>query len=343
MMNTALLFNPIAGRGRSARIAGELASSLRSRGHDCVQVPFGPAAERVDIESIFRSVDVAVVAGGDGTVHHASRAAASTATPIYHYPLGTENLFARQFGMKRSISRLLDTLDVGRVIRMDRAFVNDLPFLLMCSVGYDANVVHRLARVRSGAITKLSYLPHMLREFITPHFPCFTITADGETILENQPGTAVIANSRQYAARLDPCPGACVSDAMLDICFLHHDTRAGLLQRMAETRLRLQSRSERFTQARAKTFTIHAEGEHLPVQVDGEAADEPHPGPASPRRALRTPITVRIDPAAVPVLVPKAFTLVEDSAEPVSFHPDRAQSLPRHEAPPADPSPSPAT
>src|SRR5204863_2401502 len=113
------LSNTRSGRGLSRWAAGVFPGALRSAGHNVAEAAVGDPAGWLG--SVLAGAGALVVAGGDGTVHRAARDAIAANVPIYQIPCGNENLFARQFGMTRSIDALLGALEQGRVVRIDIA------------------------------------------------------------------------------------------------------------------------------------------------------------------------------------------------------------------------------
>jgi diacylglycerol kinase family enzyme len=142
-------------------------------------------------------------------------------------------------------------------------------FMLMLSLGPDAGVVHRLAATRRGPITHASYLRPALHEALEPTLPSVTLACDGKVVAQGR-GMVIIANSRHYGGRLNPCHDAQVDDGLLDAAFLPADNAAELARWLLAARLRLHHHSEHLTQVRGRRFEIRC-AEPAPVQVDGEA------------------------------------------------------------------------
>ena len=109
--------------------------------------------------------------GGDGAMRLAAPAAVRTGVAVRHLPLGTENLFAREFGMNGSALTLRQAIENGRVVTVDTACANGRTFLLMASVGFDADVVRRVDASRSGHIRHWSYVRPMWQAFRQCEFP----------------------------------------------------------------------------------------------------------------------------------------------------------------------------
>lgn len=300
-MRVVLVYNPLAGKGRASFWARSLEQSLRADGHEAVAVDVGPSGVPGRLEAELSRAEVLVVIGGDGTVQAHAPIAARFAVPLYQFPLGTENLFAREFGMDRDYRTLRDALAATNIVRVDLARCNGDPFLLMCSVGPDANIIHRLAAHRTGPISHMSYARHVIGELLRPSFKSLHIEADGHEVISGQAGLAVVANSRQYALRIDPAKDASMTDGMLDLVFFPVTKRIGLLKWLGLSRLRSQLVFPGALYMRASTISIRNGKMPLPFQLDGEAHSTRELGGGA---LSASEVRIEIDPGVVPVLAP---------------------------------------
>lgn len=232
----------------------------------------GPGMSGEELLAAARRAEVMVVAGGDGSVHHAAGAAMGAGVPLYHLPCGNENLFAREFGMTRSVRRLSERIAAGRIERVDLGRIEaagvSRHFLLMASFGTDASVVHRLDAVRSRATGHLAYAVPSTVEFFRPHLPELTVVADGRAVVEGRRGLLVVANCRRYALGMDPCHRASMQDGRLDYLFMPCASSLGVVawglrcfRRVAEKR----------GAVGGGAAVIEVRGKKAACQVDGEA------------------------------------------------------------------------
>jgi diacylglycerol kinase (ATP) len=251
-----------------------------------------------ELERLVAASELIVVAGGDGTIHHTLPVAMRTGVPVYQLPMGTENLFARQFSMEAKAELLARSLVAPQVVAVDTASCNARPFVLMCSVGFDANIVERVATNRNGPITRLNYIGHGLKEIVAPRIPTLSILVDGQPIVGTQPGMVVVANSRQYAARLDPAPEANMTDGVLDVVFFPGSSRIELGLWGVRTMLRTHTSAPDLVTARGQKIVIHAESP-TPFQLDGEHAGHLHPQTTDHRE-----LTITVNPGMLKVLLP---------------------------------------
>ena len=227
-MKVLITFNPVAGKGRAAVAAQAISTHIEG-----LRLKDGRVIEVVVLETRLdpldewltphlESLDLLVVLGGDGAVGMLARAVLETGVPIFHYPTGTENLFSREYGMQADPVHLLNAIEEGTVVETDVAEIDGTLMLLCASVGFDAEVVHDLASRRTGSISHLSYVMPLLRTLWRWRRlrSRVSIAVDDGTFSEPLPGVLVIANSRQYALRLDPAPEASTTDGALDVVFL---------------------------------------------------------------------------------------------------------------------------
>jgi len=279
-----ILSNRRSGRGRAEGVCRAAIDALVRAGHDAAPMP--PA----ESDPLASAPDAVVVAGGDGSVHHLLPALAESGIPVYHLPLGTANLFARQFGMTRSKGALVRALAAMRTTDIDLIEFNGRPAAVMLSLGPDASVVHRLARVRTGPIRLGSYVAPFVAELRDWSPGVVSVEADGRGVVERGAGVLVVANMRHYGGRFDPAPGADPGDGLLDVVFLPAPGAGAFVRLAALSRLGRHLCRPGVVHARAREVRIEAGA--TPAQADGEAVG--HPG--------RIDVVVR--PRALRVLLP---------------------------------------
>lgn len=290
-MRIVLFSNSASGNGRATLEAARFDTALRGRGHRVTRLSTADPQRNAALWTALADADLLVVLGGDGTVHSVAGHAMRAGKPLYHVPLGTENLFAREFGMDRRVETLergIAALDAGRTSDVDVATCNGRTFLLMMSVGPDASVIHRLAKVRNGTISHLSYIGPILAEAARPALGPITVEVDGKRVVDGQAGLLVVANSRQYALRIDPARDAAMNDGLLDVVFFPGGSRVDLLGWALSARLGRHTQSRNLVYERGARVRIEGAGgardgeasrnaklaAALPVQLDGEAAGD---------------------------------------------------------------------
>jgi diacylglycerol kinase family enzyme len=208
-MKVLILHNHSSGTGARRALVDESERLLRADGHEVSRMaPMDAGAS----DAITHAVLV-VIAGGDGTVHHALPALVRSRAAMYHLPLGTENLFARHFGMDRHAVTLRRAVANPAIAEIDLGEANGTLFSLMVSAGPDAGVIHDLASTRNGPISHLTYLAPIRRQLSIRPAPLW-IEADGTTIVEDRPGWhARASNAHLRRSSASPHVGQTVRDS----------------------------------------------------------------------------------------------------------------------------------
>ncbi len=306
--HVVLVGNSSSGRGRAFGHIARIGGLLEAEGHKVVRVETGPnrpsegptgsparspgGSPGGGLNGELRGAKALIVAGGDGTIHHALEHAVEADVPIYHLPSGNENLFAREFGMDATWDRLRRSLNARNVVESDLGACNGKLFALMVSVGFDASVVERVALARTGGgrgrgargrggVTHADYALQAWKELWTAKFIPLRVEVDGRVLVDGERGLLVVANSRQYGGGLDPARDARIDDGLLNVVFLPASSRLALLRwaaRLAWSRgLSRVPKTERGRRAvpGARCLTgervwVHPVDGTVSAQVDGE-------------------------------------------------------------------------
>lgn len=179
MKTAVFLFNPQSGRGRISRNAARIDEIFQAYGYNVVPQPIDFQANPFDGHE---TVDLMVVAGGDGTVNFAVNAMKRKGLdiPIGVIPAGTANDFAGALGMSNELLEAARQIASGREDRVDVGRVNDLWFVNIFSFGIFTTTSQRTPNRSKHLIGKLAYIIEGVKEFRTIHAVPLEIVADGE-------------------------------------------------------------------------------------------------------------------------------------------------------------------
>lgn len=297
-MSTLVIYNPISGAGRALRLAEGLERAAAEAGLEAVLMPTRPEPPEHWLRAPLASHDRLVVVGGDGAVRAAAAEAAHADVPLIHLPAGNENLFAREFEMTDDVDEVVRRLRDGVVRRIDLASASAdggaaETMVLMASVGFDADVVHDLASRRRGPVRHLSYLLPALRSFLRFAPAILRFKVDDGDVIEAGAAIAMVANSRQYACRLDPAARARMDDGRLDVLMLPCKGRLGLVRWMLTIFRRRQLEDPR---------AIHLMGRRIRLDFDKPVRWQLDGDPPHHSSAIRR-LQIVIETGALPVLV----------------------------------------
>jgi diacylglycerol kinase (ATP) len=299
--------NPIAGRGKGARIANDIQQSLKDAGFlPRVQFRRPSDLSSEDLKTL-GGIRAIVCIGGDGTLRAVVQCVMKELIdreppPIVLVPMGTANLMGQYLGIHwndESVGEeVVGVIRRGTVSRIDLSRgsgqgSSDELMLLVAGVGIDGKVVHELNRVRQGPISYLSYaLPAALAVGLY-RYPSLTVRVDGKQIWQGA-GITLIGNVKEYGTGFPVLPHALPNDGLLDVCCMPCHHPGELVKLFLQTAAGEHLESEGVVYVKGKAVEIQSNEERAPVQVDGEAAGF-------------TPVKFEILPVKVPFLTPAAL------------------------------------
>jgi YegS/Rv2252/BmrU family lipid kinase len=288
-MQITAIMNPVAGASRRRRAIRGLLEALDRRGVrvELRQTCAAGEAERLARQAVDQA-DAVLAIGGDGTVCEVVNGLAGGQVPLLIWPTGTENLVAKSLGFRADAKLICSCLDEGRTRTVDMGTANGRSFLVVAGVGFDAEVVHRLARDRRGHITHLSYAAPIWRTFWEHRFPVLQVQTDAMTWTGR--GLVFVGNMARYALGLPVVRDAIPDDGRLDLLILPCDHQIGLLGHSIRTLLRMHVGYKGVVYERVERARVSST-ENVPFELDGEAAGV-------------LPLEVNVQPAAIRVLVP---------------------------------------
>lgn len=212
--------------------------------------------------------DALLVVGGDGTLCEAVNGLIHRLVPVAVLGVGTENLMAKELRMPRSPDALADLLLHGETVPHDVGVVNDRRFLAVVGVGFDAECVERLTRVRRGHITHVDYAWPIFRAFFAHQFPRMCVDCDGERVFDGR-GLVLIGVIPRYSIGLRLLARAKPDDGLLDVLVLPCATRTGLILHALRAALQMHV-DHPSTVYRQAGRVIVTSPESVAVEIDGD-------------------------------------------------------------------------
>lgn len=264
--------NPVSGRRGKRDLLDDIQACAARRGVEFAWRWSSSAGDAARLAAQSDGADVIVVAGGDGTINDVVNGLKGRRMPLVVVPLGTENIIAKEFGFPATADAVIRRALEGRPLTIDAGSVNARRFMIVVGVGFDAEVVHRLAEVRKGHISHATYLGPLLTTFARHEFPRLVVEVDGVRVFEAR-GLALVGNLSRYSMGLRILNRASPEDGLLDVCALPCDSRGRLLLHA------LDIARGRHTE-RTREGVVYAQGaciridspDAAPVEVDGEPA-----------------------------------------------------------------------
>jgi diacylglycerol kinase (ATP) len=166
-------------------------------------------------------VKTLVIAGGDGSINEAVIGLQDHPNPpqLAVVPIGTANVLALELSLPRKANAIAETIARQKTKRLHFGLANGHPFLLMVSVGFDAEIVHAVPLALKRRIGKLAYVITAIKTSLTRKSIPLQITLDGEPFAGK---FAVASNARHYGGPFEICPSG-VTDPGLHMLILEKD------------------------------------------------------------------------------------------------------------------------
>ncbi len=299
-MKAHLIYNPTAGPRDVQRALKRVRSHLRHRGWSVeLRLTEKPGdAIALAHAAAQTGCDVAIVAGGDGTINEAVNGLVGTQTAMGVLPVGTGNMWAKQLGIPTytltnplRLHEAAAGLAEGTIRLVDVGQVNNRYFLCWAGIGLDAQVTAEV-EPRQRHTKRLGALPYAIaavlvaREFQGVQA---RVSLDGG-VVRGRTLLILVSNIQQYIGVLNVAREARIDDGLLDVFVFK-----GLGFPYAVRHL-LKIISQRYLQ---DPQVVYRQIRHIevctewaiPVQVDGDPIGT-------------TPVTLKVVPLALRVLVP---------------------------------------
>ena len=285
----AIQRNPSSGAGSRSQPIHDLIRELRLRG-----ITPRLYSRRADFDAAVTAPErrpdliAAVAAGGDGTILDLVNRHPDL--PLCLLPLGTENLLAKYLKIPRSGSGVAEIIARGHRRRLDLGRLNGRLFLIMVSVGFDAEVIHRVhAQRQGGHVRHTSYIGPILKSLWSFRPQNLRVTVDDSPVV-HEGQLVVVANLSSYALNIGVVPTADGSDGLLDARVFTARTRTGLLRSILSVLRGTHEDDPAVVRLTGHTFRIESD-RPAPLQADGDPAGT-------------TPAEITIEPLGIEFIVP---------------------------------------
>jgi YegS/Rv2252/BmrU family lipid kinase len=305
----ALIVNAVAGRKKDLQaLVPRLVQVLEQRG---VQVNAAMTTAAGESQAMASSAatsgcDVVFACGGDGTVHETLQGLVGTTAALGVVPLGTANVLARNLGLSLDPLKALQqqlsfsprAISAGEVSYATNGGEAKRYFTVMAGAGPDGALVYRALAGRRSRFGRGVYYTHAMRLFLTRRFPSFRVeyrrsdSGEWEECLGVSVMSARVGDLGGVFSRL--VPRSSLLDTDLELVLVKPPAEIGLPAWFALGTVGLHARNPWLQTVRVTEFRCAPLGtpQSVHAEVDGEWIG-------------RLPMSVRLIPRAVRVLMPK--------------------------------------
>jgi diacylglycerol kinase (ATP) len=284
----AVLTNPTAGRGRGAKVRDLAVARLRAAGLTVRDLQGRDADEALDLarQCVADGVDAVVVCGGDGMVHLAVQAVATTGIPLGIVPAGTGNDVARYFDIPRKDpAAAVDRVVAGATRTIDLARSGTAYVVTVLAAGFDA-VVNERANRMTWPKGQMRYNLATLAELrVFEPLPYLLQLDDRQVSLEAM--LVSVGNGPSFGGGLRITEGAVLDDGLLDVVIIKPMSKPQLVRTYPKLFRGTHVHHPAYEHHLVRSVTVAAPG--IVTYADGERF-----GPL--------PLTVECAPGALTVL-----------------------------------------
>ena len=262
---TRLILNSLAGHGSARRLVQSLEACPEL---ELVRPTDPDAVTSEALRAVAQGDERLIVAGGDGTLHHAIRGLAGSDCALGILPLGSGNDFARALGVPFDLRDALARALHATPRRVDLGRVDGTPFAGIAGIGFDGEAA-RFARERVRWVRGRWIYPYAVaRTLLTFRPPHVTITSDdggyaGRVML------VALANSPCYGGGMRMAPRAELDDGQLDLVIVERVSRLRFLTLFPRVYRGAHVDLAQVRTLRVRQATVHADRE-LTFFADGE-------------------------------------------------------------------------
>lgn len=289
-----VVLNPVAGIVNSAVIRRIVETRFAAKGW---QTRFhltekGDNLARIVKDAIAAGADIIVAVGGDGTIAAVAAGMVHSPVPLGIIPTGTWNAIARNLKLPFSLPLAINLLTGKHVTRqLDLMAIGDSIHAMNMGVGFSSAMIEHTGRHEKRRLGFLAYFVKGVKQIFGLQQQRYTIEADGR----QHRGRAVEVFVANYGViGLNALEGSLEilpDDGKVDVLILRARTLFDLPVMFWEMFVQRKKRTPKYLRLSAvESILIHTHPP-APVQADGELIGE-------------TPVTVKVIPRCVKVIVP---------------------------------------
>ena len=242
-------------------------------------------------------IDAALIFGGDGTIHRYLPRLRQSQTPVLTVPKGSGNDFAKAIGISGervaleawkefcSTGKNVREIDLGIVESGDK----EIPFCCVAGAGLDAVANERANRMPRWLRGTAGYLVAALQTLPSFQPVEFTVTA-GMRNIHRSAFLLAVGNAHRYGNGMKIAPRARLDDGLLDVCLVGAMNKLKLLASIPTVFFGGHLGIRQVEYFQTPEVRVDA-GRPVDIYADGEFT-------------CRTPVTIRLLPRALRVIVP---------------------------------------
>ena len=220
MKRILFIINPNSAKNNRARINNAINKLINHNIFD-VEIKYTQHARhaiQLSKAAVEKNIELIVAVGGDGTVNEVASQMINSSSTLGIVPLGSGNGLARHLGISLNIEKAVGLINKHHTMVIDTASVNNINFVSIAGVGFDALVAERFAVGTQRGF--LGYFKIIANEYLSYNPKEYEITFDDGTTIKQKALFVAFANSNQFGYNTTIAPNATLVDGLLDVCIV---------------------------------------------------------------------------------------------------------------------------
>ncbi|MDR1725023.1 MAG: diacylglycerol kinase family lipid kinase [Bacteroidales bacterium] len=211
------IINPISGIGKQKKVEAVIEESLNKAVFDYKIAYTEYAHHATEIcknIALKKDFDIIAVVGGDGSINDCVKGLAGTDISLAIVPAGSGNGFARTLKIPLNLNNAIEVINEQKRICIDTVSLNDICYVSIAGIGFDALVAKEFAKVRTRGF-------HSYFQIVATHYPLYrsskySLEIDGEKI-ERKALFICFANANQFGYNTVIAPSSKLTDGFMDV------------------------------------------------------------------------------------------------------------------------------
>jgi YegS/Rv2252/BmrU family lipid kinase len=268
-----IIANPTAGSyTQHAQLIDETITYLQEHGWD-VELKLTEEqgdGGRLTREAVEQKLNVVIAVGGDGTINEVIQELAGSETALGVLPGGTVNVWAREVHIPLDdYVAAREILLNGRTRQIDLGKAAGRYFLLMSTLGFDAEVTEKVENTRS--LKRFGVLGYIFTSaWLGFGYPNFVVSVQiGKRNVRVRALQVIIGNTQLYAGAIKFTWQARCDDGLLDICIVRTQNVFNRISMLYDFLLKSKKRQQWVRYDSSAEIKVHT-NRPVAVQVDGD-------------------------------------------------------------------------
>ena len=219
------IINPISGHHNKNNFPNLVEKHIDKNQYEysIVFTEYAGHATELTMKAIEDDFDYIAAVGGDGTINEVAKCLIGKRQILVIVPLGSGNGLARHLELPFKPERLIkEVINNGNVYKIDTAVMNDIPFISIAGIGFDALIADYFAKDENRGF--MTYAKLVTEKYPNYRQKEYTLVLDDEKTIECKPFFVTFANSSQFGYNAEISPKASVQDGLIDVCIFKKPT-----------------------------------------------------------------------------------------------------------------------